>query len=53
MAELEGPATGMYNCVLGGFGEKKKERNKRLATDVAWGQSLKQKTKRRRNREFE
>ena len=26
MVELEGPATGIYNYVLGGFGEKKKKK---------------------------
>ena len=25
--ELEGPTTGIYNYVLGGFGERKKKRN--------------------------
>ena len=33
MAELEGPATGIYDYVLGRFGEKKKKNNQqRLAT---------------------
>ena len=26
MAELEGPMTRIYSCVLAGFGEKKKEK---------------------------
>ena len=40
MAELEGPATKIYNYVLGGFGEKKK---KRLAIDVSSGPIFKNK----------
>ena len=32
VAELEGPTTGMCNCVLGGFGEKKKKKKKKKKT---------------------
>ena len=41
MAQPEGPATGIYNYVLGSFGEKKKKKKKkRLATDVSSGANL-------------
>ena len=29
MPQLEGPTTRKYSCVLGGFGEKKKEKQRR------------------------
>ena len=34
IAELEGSTTGIYNYVLGGFGEKKKK-EKKVGTDVS------------------
>ena len=44
-AELEGPTPGIYNYVLGGFGEKKKKERKKKKKDwqqmLAQGQSLK------------
>ena len=43
-AQPEGPATRIYNYVLGGFGEKKtkeKKNGRRLATDVNSGANLK------------
>ena len=40
-ADPEGPTTGIYNYVLGGFGEKKKKKTKkRLAADVSSGAHL-------------
>ena len=39
--QLEGPTTKIYNCVLGGFGEKKqRKKKKRLATVVRSGANL-------------
>ena len=38
-AQPEGPATGIYSDVLGGFREKKKKK-KRLVTDVSSGANL-------------
>ena len=45
VAQLEGPATTIYDYVLRGFGEKKKKKKKkkRLATDVSSGANLKKK----------
>ena len=41
VAQPEALTTGIYNYVLGGFGEKKKKRNKiRLATVVSSGANL-------------
>ena len=40
IAQLEGPTARIYNYVLGGFGEKKKEK-KKLTTDVSSGANLK------------
>ena len=40
IAQPERPATRIYNYVLWGFGEKKKEGKKRLATDVSSGANL-------------
>ena len=40
--QSEGPAAGICNYVLGGFGEKKKKK-RRLATDVSSGSNLKKK----------
>ena len=45
IAQPEGPTTRIYNCVLGGFGEKKKKRKRRLATDVGSGANLSKKKK--------
>ena len=45
IAQLQGPATRIYNYVLGDLGEKKKKKkkkkNKRLATDVSSGANQK------------
>ena len=42
--QTEGPATRTYDYVLGGFGEKKKkEKERRLATDVSSGSIFKKK----------
>ena len=44
IAEPERPTVRIYNYVLGGFGERKKEeKKKRLATDVSSGANLKKK----------
>ena len=44
IAELEGPTTGIYDYVLGGFGEKKKEEKKQdWQQMLAQGQFLKKK----------
>ena len=40
IAQPEGPATRMYNYVLGGFEEKKKKKKRRLATDAGSGGNL-------------
>ena len=41
MPQREGPTTEkLYNCVLGGFGEKKQEKKRRLATVVSSGANL-------------
>ena len=40
MPQLEGPATKIYNYVLGGFGEIKQKEKKRLATVVSSGANL-------------
>ena len=45
VAELEGPTTRRYSYALGGFGEKEKKREKRLAADVSSGPILKKKKK--------
>uniref|UniRef100_A0A8C4KU01 Tubulin-specific chaperone E n=1 Tax=Equus asinus TaxID=9793 RepID=A0A8C4KU01_EQUAS len=37
VAKPEGPTIGIYNHVLGEFGEKKKKKKRRLATDVSAG----------------
>ena len=37
---IEGPTTEIYNYVLWGFGEKKQEKTKRLATVVSSGANL-------------
>ena len=42
MPQPEGPTTGIYNYVLGGFGEKKKRKKRRLAIDVRSGANLKE-----------
>ena len=42
MPHLEGPTAKIYNCVLGGFGERKAGK-KRLATVVSSGGNLKEK----------
>ena len=39
-AQPERPATGIYNCILGGFGKKKREKKRKLATDVSSGANL-------------
>ena len=42
IAQLEGPTTGIYNYVLGGFGEKKKGKKREDWQEIfAQGQSLK------------
>ena len=44
ISQPEGPTTGIYNYVLGGFGErkrKKKEKKRKLAIDVSLGANLK------------
>ena len=41
-AQPEALTTRIYNCVLGGFGEKNKKK-KRLATDVSLGVNLRKK----------
>ena len=46
IAEPEGPTTRIYNYVLGGFGDKKREK-KSLATDVSSGANLKKIQKKR------
>ena len=38
--QLEGPATKIYNYVLGGFGEDKQKKKKRLATVASSGANL-------------
>ena len=44
MPQLEGPATKIYNYVLGGFGEtEQKKKRRRLATVVRSGANLKRK----------
>ena len=40
MPQLEGPTTKVSNYVLGGFGEKKQEKKRRLATVVKSGANL-------------
>ena len=40
MPQLEGPTTKIYNYVLGGFGEKKQKKKRRLATVVSSGANL-------------
>ena len=40
MAQPEGPTARIYNYVLGVFGEEKKKKKKRLATDFSSGASL-------------
>ena len=45
MPQPEALTTRRYNYVLGGFGKKKKEKTKRLATDVSSGTNLKKQNK--------
>ena len=40
VAQPEGPTTRIYNHVLGGFGEKKRKKKRKLATDVSSGAIL-------------
>ena len=48
-AQLEGPATRIYNYVLGGFGKKKKKGRKDWQQMLAQGQSLLKQRKKERN----
>ena len=41
MPQLEGATTKIYNCVLGGCGEKMQKKKRRLATVVSSGANLK------------
>ena len=43
MPQLEGPTTKIYNYALGGFGEKKAGKKKKLATVVSSGANLSKK----------
>ena len=45
MPQVEGPTTKIYNYVLGGFGEKKQGKKRRLETVVSSSANLKKKKK--------